>query len=51
MALVLSSRGVGSVESILRMRLDLALAAWDYQNYLLAYAEADAELNKKEPSK
>ena len=51
MALVLSSRGVGSVESILRMRLDLALAAWDYNTYLMEYAETDAELNKKEPTK
>ena len=48
MALVLSSRGVGSVESILRMRSDLAMDAWSYHEYLVEYAETDAALNRRE---
>ena len=46
MALVLSERGVGSLETILRMRTDRVMAAWHFANYRAEYAETEQELNK-----
>jgi hypothetical protein len=48
MALVLSERGVGTLEGILRMRTDLAMSAWHFAEYKADWAAAEAELNKKE---
>lgn len=39
MALVLSQRNVGSYESILRMRVDRVLAAWDFVQFQGQYQE------------
>ena len=50
MALFLSERGVGSLESILRMRTDLAMDAWHYHQFKIDFAAAEAKLAKKEAS-
>lgn len=51
MALVLSERGVGSVNEILRMRTDLVMDAWHFAEYRAEWAETEAALNRKESDK
>ena len=50
MALVLSERGVGSLEAILRTRSDLVMDAWEFALFRIEYAETEAALNRKAAS-
>ena len=51
MALVLSERGVGSLEAILRMRSDLVMDAWAFAQYRVDWTVAEELLNRREEKK
>lgn len=50
MALVLSERGYGKVEEILRSPTDVVLDQWAFMRFRAEYAATEASLNKKDES-
>lgn len=51
MALVLSERGVGKVQEILRSPTDLVLDAWHFAQFRADWVETEAMMNQKETAK
>lgn len=51
MALLLSERGVGTLEGILKMRVDLVMHAWHFAEYRADFETTDATINSKDTTK